>query len=447
MRGSRNRKRREFLAVPILLMAGVALVFALQLGTKPVEAKSPQPQADTPAYAYVLGCEGEYIKVDVATQQTVSQGYIGESASGESLNARNWSPRLTGCLVTSELQFDSEAGLVYAVVPNGRVDFALRFHVAVLRLPNLELVGKLDLSVTQHHRPSILLTPDGTQLLVSNSQVEYPPGGGEKVMRVRLWRYSVPDFILLRTVVDRTYSFDAPWYDGVLGLPSRFWDQRGRIIDGRKILDENATLLERIRADDFLPVPLRRAMKHLERLGSTGKGYLSIRFMNSASDRMLFLVRDDRRTDTARPGSGFLVFDVGLRQIVSGIVSPYSASGSGYAFQRRTAHLTPNGEYIVLEQYEWRERSPEDTTTNLKRFKTGDIHVYSVDTRDLVSSVKIDPAPGFLGRVVGFSPDGQVMIYSVGGKYYMVRLTEPPSVHALSVPESFGGMKVIFSNK
>ena len=440
------KKNRIFFGGFTLCSLGMAILFALPLGTKSVAAKSPQPQTGTPAFAYVLDCDGTYLRLDVSTAQILSQGFIGENPSGSNLQSVGWVTRLDGCFVGTKGQHDPQLGLVYFVFSEGGGS-PRKYSVAALRLPNFEVVAKLDLPLALDWGVRIHLTPDSSEMLVSSSFMEPSPTGGDPLKRVVLARYSVPDFTLLRTVLDKTYTLDAPYFEGTFVRANRFWDSQGRIIDGDKILDENGKLLERIRVHDFLPAPLRRALKHLERVGAKGKGYLSTRFIDSAAGRMLFLIRDDRRKDTERPGSGLVVYDVGLRQIVSGIVTPYSASGSAYGGSRPTVHLTPNGEYIVLEQYEWRERSPEDTTTNLKRFKTGEIHVYSVDTRDLLFSVKLDPPPGFMEGFVGFSPDGQFMIYDSWDNLYAVRLTETPGFQVLPKPEGFRTRGVIFSNK
>ena len=420
-----------------IFMGSLLLFLGFRLSTEAVEAKSPQPQEGTPAYAYVLDCEGNYLKVDVSTAQTLAQGVFGENPSGENLRPPAWSLRFDGCFLTQEIQHDPSAGLVYGVVL--KRGSPRNFQIAALRLPDLTLVNKMELPVVPNFSPRILLTPDSTEMLIRYS---FDDVSGQDLVRIVSGRYTVPDFNLLGKVLDETFAPGSPDFKGGLTSGDRFWAPGGRIVDGNKIFDENGKFLERISAYSFLPAPLRRAMKHLERMGSKGKGHLSIRFVGSAADRMLFLVRDDKKDDTQRPGCGLLVYDVGLGRIVSGILSPYSASGGAYGLTKPNVHLTPDGEYIVLEQYEWREYSPEDTETNLYRFKTGDIHVYSVDTRELLFSVKLEG-----GRVIGFSSDGQVMIYESGNNLYVVRLTENPSFKVLSLPENFDSQRVIFSNK
>jgi len=314
--------------------------------------------------------------------------------------------------------------VVYLVVQKHAFDDAEgnNLHwIAALTLPNFELVSKAG---PFDFFPWLLLDAEGNDLLVW--QID------------EIERYSVPELKELgstshsprRIFSDRTY-----------------WAEGGEIIDRDRIFDESWILKRRIDGYSLLTPEVKRELRHLERVGVKGKRYLDAPFVDSAANRMLFLVGWDMRTDPLRTGSGLLVYDLEYERTLSPIVTPYRAAAGDFSLGTPTVHLTPDGNLVVLEVYEWREPEREGTPTlpglaEERRFKTGEIAIYDVATARLLRTVQLDPPPGFSSRVLGFSPDSTSMFYGSQDHIYAVDLTGTKGIQARVIQEKFSPVSV-----
>lgn len=401
-------------------------------------------------YAYLFDCSGSYIRIDTEKQQIISRGKIWDGASGETIRPAEWT-RFDGCLVNG-VQHDPQAGLIYVVVPKeGTVDTQGKSHyrIAALKLPNLDLIKKIDLKLALDTIPAILLTPEGGELLVSYSIAEQSQG--KDLWHDVIQRYRTPEFEQVGTKED-LYSFSAYEDNPMLGLrfsDHAYFDKAGRIVDRNKVLDKDGKIFHMIDGYSLLTSSLKQTFRQLERTGVGGRKYLDITFADSAADRLLFVIGRDSKNNRVVNGSGLLVYDGESGHTLSPVVTPYAMAPFDPTHSGTpTAHLTPNGDLIVVEQYEWRDINQDSTfPSDYQRFKTGEIALYDVNTGSLLSKIFLDPPPGFFARVIGFSPDGKLMYYLSQNYIYGVDLSgnQPPKKLLLS--ERLSPVAIFFSNR
>jgi hypothetical protein len=401
-------------------------------------------------YAYLVDCSGDYIRIDTEKQQIVSRGKIWDGPLGEAIRPSEWM-RFDGCLVHG-IQHDSQGGLIYIVAPKeGTVDTQGRNHyrIAALKLPNLELIKKVELKPALDTPPAILLTPEGGELLVSYSIAEQSQG--KDLWHDVVQRYRVPEFEQVETAED-LYSFSAYEENPMLGLrfsDHAYFDKAGRIVDRNKVLGKDGKILHRTDGYSLLTDSIKQTLRQLERTGVGGRKYLDITFADSAADRLLFVIGRDSENNHVVNGSGLLVYDVEGGHTLSPVVTPYAMAPFDPTHSGTpTAHLTPNGDLIVVEQYEWRDINQDSTfPSDYQRFKTGEIALYDVNTGSLLSKIFLDPPPGFFAHVIGFSPDGKLMYYLSQDYIYGVDLSgnQPPKKLLLS--ERLSPVAIFFSNR
>lgn len=183
----------------------------------------------------------------------------------------------------------------------------------------------------------------------------------------------------------------------------RTWGKQGApYVDDNRLLDARGALLQELSGEALLTAGIREQFRPLQRVGVSGKPYLSTVFGGSAGQRILFVVGWDSR-EIRMPGLGGLItFDIPSQRSLPALVAPYSMAPSELTLGTPTVHLSPDGKLIIIEKYEWKPATNKSDL--IERFKTGEIAVYAADTGALLRIVQMTPAPGFFSYVVGFSP-------------------------------------------
>ena len=434
-------KPTSILSSAAAVALAVSLFAVAELDTKASEAQSAR-------YAYLLGCGGRYLRIDTQQHKVVSRGTIWDAPSTVAIRPDTL-VRFDGCLVYG-VQKVPQAQLIYAAVPKeGKIgiDGSMHYRIAALRLPNFELVQKNVLPFALEGSPTLLLDSVNKELLASYYFSE--PSKGKHIRHDVMVRHGIPNLQRLATI-DETYQNDEEGRYFLSDTPH--WDTRGRIIDRYRILDENGKFLKRIDGYSLLSPDVKKEFGHLERVGVKGKKYLDVMFINSAANRMLFLVGVDKRNDRLHAGSGFLVYDVISQSILPPISTPYRAAPFSGVVGGPTVHLTPDGTLVVLENYEWRTEEGEGILSpkrvrEQRRFKTGEIAVYDVTTGKLLRTIQLDEAPGFAGRAFGFSPDSEFMYYGSLDHIYAVDLTGTQETQVRAIEEKFSPVSLFFSDR
>jgi hypothetical protein len=314
-----------------------------------------------------------------------------------------------GCLV-ADLAADPERGLLYAVVAReARVDAqGRRRHALVaLRLQDLARQADADLG-TAEGGVRLLLSPARDQLLVSSSRWEGI--GGEDAWRNQTRRFSVPalepetahEDLRLATAPGRL-----PTSSALSG--AAVWASGDRVVDQTLVLDTAGRVLERLDPYALLPGEARRRLRGLERAGAPGRSYLPIAFAGSTAERALFVVGYDPGPDVAPPpeGAALFVYDFGSGAALRPIRVPERVAA--YDPTRRetpTAHLTPDGDAVLVEEFDWREVEVAPGERAPARVKTGRLALWAVATGTRLRAFQVAPGPA--ARLIGFSADGGV---------------------------------------
>ena len=429
MVGSTIRKRaRQSLFVSRLMLPMLLLGVANTTPSVVGGTRTEPREATGGNFAYLVGCGGDYLRIDADQYKVVSRGRVWDDPSTQSIHPDSFA-RFDGCLVDS-LRSDPQRGVVYLVVKEHGFDDPQgnnEYWIAALRLPNFELVSKAG---PFDFYPWLLLDAQADNLLVWHIDT--------------IDHYSVPELKKGRSVKHPS---------GRVFASRAYWTKEGELVDGDRIFDESLTLKRRIEGRPLLTPQLRQELARLERLGVRGKKYLDVTFAESAANRMLFLVGWDMRTNPLHTGSGLLVYDLESESTLSPIITPYRAAAGGFGIGTPTVHLTPDGSLAVLEVYEWRAPEPEGTPTVLagppeeSRFKTGEIAIYEMASGRLIRTVQLNPPPGFSGRVLGFSPDGESVYYGSSDRIHAVDLTGTKAIEVGTIEEKFFSTSLFFSDR
>jgi hypothetical protein len=331
-----------------------------------------------------------------------------------------------GCLV-ADLASDPERGLLYAAVAReARVDArGRRRHALVaLRLPDLARQADADLG-TAEGPVRLLLSPERDQLLASSSR--YEGIGGEDAWRNLAQRFSTPALVPEPAHEDLRLA-TAP---GRLPSSSAFsaaavWASGGRVVDQTLVLDTAGRVLERLDPYALLPGKERRRLRALERAGAPGRRYLPMAFADATAERALFVVGHDPGPGT---GAALFVYDFERGAALRPIRVPERVAA--YDPTRRetpTAHLTPDGDAVLVEAFEWRpvETAPGETAP--ARVKTGRLALYELGTGARIRAFRLDPEPGLAARLIGYSAGGAIAWLGSRQGLYVVTLdgSRPP---------------------
>jgi len=128
-----------------------------------------QSQSGDWRYAYFFSGRGEFAKVEVATNRVVARGSLLEVKEAHHLFPEFF--RETGIGVDC---YDRNTGRLYVVGPeeaflsrdqDGRG--TVRYRVIIFELSTLRLIGHVRLAEPVYIGPNLLLTPDGSRLLIS----------------------------------------------------------------------------------------------------------------------------------------------------------------------------------------------------------------------------------------------------------------------------------------
>ena len=187
--------------------------------------------------------------------------------------------------------------------------------------------------------------------------------------------------------------------------------------------------------------------KTLQRTGETGKHYLDIVFAESAAGRMLFIVGWDTMTAQSPAAGGLLVYDAVKEGVLSSIITPYREAAFELTSGTPTVHLTPNGQVVIVEEYQWQAAPAASGMAPVQeRFKTGKFALYNATSGALISTILVDPAPGDSGRIIGFSSDSTLMYYASTENMYVVDLLQKQS-RTVNLPRGFMPTAVVTATR
>jgi hypothetical protein len=405
-----------------------------------------RPSAGLPPYVYFFGCLGTYLQLETTTHEVRARGTIWDAPSAAVIRP-DAVTTADGCLL-NQVEYDRHTGVLYVVLsqelrldPEGR----RQYRIAVLQLPHFTLMTKRDINVALEEPPRIALSPDGSTLLVNFTLQEDSPQG--ETERDVLFRYRGP--ALQQDIPPqevRRLSAQQAITHGLYLSKRAYWSRQGHIVDENLLLDEHGNVLRRVDGYALLTDTIKGTFRSLERLEGPQKQALDISFADSAAGRILFVLGWDMTPNRQTGGSGLLVYDTATDQTLPPILLPYRAAPAlPSRMGTPTAHLTPTGEFAVVENYVWRQAAQETPgTPAFERFKTGEMAIYNVQTGTRVQTIHLTPAPGWYAHVIGFSPDGQLMYYFSPEHLYAVY---PLTGQVVTKSKAFSPIVIVFSEQ
>jgi len=152
-------------------------------------------------------------------------------------------------------------------------------------------------------------------------------------------------------------------------------------------------------------------------------------------------VGSEKEYEQSPSRGGLVVYDAVKEKVVSSINTPYAEAHFELTADTPTVHLTPNGQIIVVEEYQWRSDARSGAASQ-QRFRTGEIALYDATSGRPLSTIQLDPAPGYSGSFVGFSPDSTLMYYASSQNIYVVDLSQGHNL-TIKLPRGFEPTKVV----
>jgi hypothetical protein len=410
-----------YIVLIISLLAGAtATLFAI-----PQHASNPTPVAGgspvdaalrdglgspLPKYVYLLSCSGTYAKLDSGTN-ALSEGSIWNASSASVLGLQGMRG-FSGCLINNA-QYSSAANSIFAAVPAHTDPDNSTYWVVALKLPGFKVAGKAGPFVSL---PTILLNADQTQISVEDDN-------GRLLFQASDLRPVANSKVL-----------------PPLGVSSvAKWESDGVIVDQNQVFSKQGGLVKRVDGYQLLTEPLKQKWQSLQREGTTGQRFIPVSFADSTDKKVLFIGGGDMKVNESSTQSGLLVYDLSTDKVLGTTVLPYRATGADPThFDTPTVHLVPSQSWAIVEEYTWNRidnssQAPMQDANDYLRFKTGKIAVYDVNAGNVVRTFQLSPVPGFLSRVIGFSPEGRFMYYGSQDHVYIIDLTGERDVRSLAI--------------
>jgi len=408
------------------------LLLALVVAIRPAGAASRGPTTAGPnktSEALLVDCAGRFVRISTRAPRILAQGSLWDHPSMAAF--RLPAGPFDGCLV-ADVQLDPRRSLLFAAVAKEKredADERRSFRIVVLRLPDLRRVQSREIERSTEEGLRLLLTPESHELLASYDR--YEERGGEEGWLNVTERFSVPDLAPAGVREDfRKAAGEDALPPSVALSKLATWTAGGRLLDRNWLLDENGRVLQRLDPYALLPAAAQSDLKSLERRGATGQPYLAIAFADSAGQRALFAIgHDGAQAETPR-GAALWVYDVGSGASLRPVATPERvAAYDPTQRETPTVHLSPDGNFVLLERFEWRQAAG-DEPGSVARFKTGPVDLYDLATGALVRTFTLAPAPGLSSRLLGISPDGSVALFGNAERLYLVPLdgSRAPSV-------------------
>jgi hypothetical protein len=373
--------------------------------------------------------------VDLDKQRLIAEGTLWDHPSMQALRPPTVSS-FDGCPV-ADIKTDTSQNLMYVALarePRLDVDGKRHYVIASLRLPELSLASEADLEDNLETLPRLLLSEDREQVMVSYSSYEEKGG-------LPSWRNIINYFTpsrLRRVRREEALRLDVNGTRLPSSMPlstSATWASGQRILDRTFILDSAGRVLEHIDPYAQLSHEARDRLQAALRIGEEGAPYLAIAYADNAAGRTLFVVGDD--LVGGHGTSGLWVHDLSTGMsprpiLTSEIVAAYDPASP----ETPSVHLTPDGNSVLLEDFEWRPIN-DRSEGGSSRFKTGRLSLYSVSAGNLIRTIQLQPAPGFATRMVGFSPDGNFALIGTPELLYVVPIDQKQAPIALRSVHGF----------
>jgi hypothetical protein len=373
-----------------------------------VAAPAVSASASGAAFVYFFDLTGDYERIALATGEEVAHGQIPAAAGVvEPLQQSGFD----GCIFC-EARYDRNLGLLYAVIAKeARIsdEGTKHFAIVALALPQMTTSASKSSGVAE---PVVLLTPDGRRLLASY-QLNSTDDKAKK-MSFALSIYRAPTLKLLRTIHQTTTP--AAYLAGA-GVKAKLSEQAYFGPDGKTIYDQlsrSELVGYKITKGEIDPSELlaKSGDRLLEpfRDPQTKAYSFAVSYADSAAGKALVAINAGKNAP-----QGVLTVDLDTRSL-SPVIRVAQVTVS-------TAHLTPDGRQILIEEFELRHPAgakPDEPQQAI--FKTGKLLIFNAATGEKVREIVASDVSGFDSRLLCISPDGGLAFFAHTSHLFGVNL-------------------------
>jgi hypothetical protein len=367
----------------------------------------------------VLGCDGRYVQISAGSGKSLASGLYAGLNNPES--------RIDGCLVTDLV--DAGGNVLYALMPeSAHVDEngAQQFFVATVDAKSLKILKKYELPNKQSDLPLLFSDASRKNLLVTIDDYS-------SWKRVEIG--SDGTLVLSTSLITPKVPFPTS--------PSPYIDGLGNIVDGLQILNQQGDLIREISGYSILDSSLQQKFGSQTQVKGSNQHYYGTIPAAFGADRIVFTVGWDTENNRV-PSAGIFVYDLLSGLVISSFSSAFPVA-PGYTGELGvpSVHFSPDGKKIIIEEYDWRPNSADQSRE--LRLRTGKIAIYDADRGILIGTLTLEsstkqPADG---RVVNFSNDSRELYYWFDKHLFAIDLQNNSVSLGISLPADFDPVVVV----
>ncbi len=384
-----------------------------------------QRRGITGRIGYALDCAGRYVRVSLSTGDLTGPNPIPGVPPGTG--------SFDGCLFQGFAKDQRRPILYVAVAKQRLLDSSGKGQdrMVALDLSTMRELSSIDIPLTTDRQPTLRTDSRADELFVSYFLSE-DDSAPDKSIQFRISTENPERLEVLKS----PGTLDSALRSSRLVLTSgAYVHSSGRIIDGDRTVSRDGHVSV-VDGYSLLTEALRMRFQSLMRVSTTGKRYLDVVFADSARGRMAFITGWDTASNRSNAGGGILVYDAINQKILTAITTPYREAAFELTPDTPTVHLAPNGEFVVVEEYQWKQLRNTDGALGVQRYKTGKIAIYDANSGTFVRALQLQPPPGSYGKILGFTSDSDFVCYTSKETLYLGDLSTG-QVSAVKLPSGF----------
>lgn len=422
---------RSLIRVAVQVATSVFLVgAAIAQYAPPFPSAARSLSASVSGAIVVIGCGGGYIKTNTTS------GVILETGVMPGLGIDRPATRLDGCLINNAEQIPTKSLILALTARDVFLDVNGQRRYSVVTYDAIGLVPKsrYDIPIAQTAIPKLILSSSGKTALViysARNQAQSSP----VITAVRL------DTLTLRAISARNIgdSEAAELQTAKTLIVDDNGDFQGA---GRKII--NVDLEYESRKTDFNVVSSYwRSKSHKD----TGKIFdrnsnPKIVFADATVGTAVYIAGWDSKADQY-PNGEIIVYDLATRSVISSFQTAYRLTQPDGMTATLNVHLSPKGDLVFIEQYEWTGSPGTGASNQLSRAKSGEIAAYDSRSGGFLGKAQIVPAPGQYGKLVSFSEDGKFLYYFSGARVHVVEINSMNVISSIALTPAFEPVAII----
>jgi hypothetical protein len=320
-----------------------------------------------------------------------------------------------GLWLPDSLRYDPNRRVLYGVFPKGDAPSAGEqrpLQILAFQIPALELLGSVELPHETSPPVAILVSTEGTKLLVSYAASEPEQQDGSILSIVDI--YDTSAFKRIRSIRETTdrsaYMMATARVNASFSRNADFAPDGTTIYDGlfRIGWTGDQFLKEPVDPLDVLTEAARARLRSYEHIDpGTKQPWLPHAVVESSAGKTLVAVADPTRARTA-----FWTVDLATRQASPLVEAPASV-----------AHLLDGGRQLLLEEV---ESSRGAIPTGGLPYKKGKLSIHDFAKSAVVRQIQAPEliGPGAAHRVLCITPDGSAVLFSSDGGLYAIPLDD-----------------------